>query len=609
MNDFSLNDFSLSELGSSVRGETSRIRILPDGVVDQIAAGEVVERPASVVKELLDNALDAGAGRIEIILEGAGRERIAVVDDGCGMMREEALLAFERHATSKIERAEDLARVSTLGFRGEALPSIAAVSRLVMETAHHGDREGTRVRFEGGTVIAVEPVARAQGTTVEVRGLFYNTPARRAFLKSDSTEQAAIVQRLLEQVLARIDVAWRATHARREILSLAPAPDLGTRVASLWGAAYADTLVPLASVADGMSVRGFVQRPAAAGASRRRQMAFVNGRPVDAPDLLRAAIRGYRSTLAPAARPDLFVFLELDPAAVDVNVHPAKREVRFRDPAAVAALVEGATRATLGATDRTLASGGRGTRTYETPAGARRVADASRAASGRAAEAPPVTPREQLGLFFAGRRGTPAEAVPATELPDQVKPSIWQLHHRFILVETARGLAIVDQHSAHERVLYEEVIDDLRRGARPGQRLLFPIVLDLTPGQRATWETYRAILERLGFEVEPFGGHAIAVSAAPAFRHAFDPEAALAGLLEDLGAPGSGSADMNQHERVARLFACKAAIKAGAPLAPEEMAELVDRLFATRLPYDDVHGRPAVLQVPIADLERHFGRH
>jgi DNA mismatch repair protein MutL len=220
---------------------------------------------------------------------------------------------------------------------------------------------------------------------------------------------------------------------------------------------------------------------------------------------------------------------------------------------------------------------------------------------------------DQLALFVA-RRARPAEAGPAESAVADldraaIEAGLWQLHDRFILAQTGRGLAIIDQHSAHERILYEEVVADLREGERPAQRLLFPLVLHLTPVQRATWESYRAMIERLGFEIEPFGGDAIAVSAVPAFRHAFDPEGALAGLLDDLSEPGGGSADMNQHERVARLFACKAAIKAGSPLAREEMAELIDRLFATRLPYDDVHGRPAVLQIGLEDLDRHFGRH
>jgi len=577
-----------------------KVRVLDDRVVDQIAAGEVVERPASVVKELVDNAIDAGASRIEVGIEAAGRDRVTVIDDGCGMERADAMLAFERHATSKIAVAEDLWRVATLGFRGEALASIAAVSRLVLETSPPGG-EGTRVRVEGGRVAAAERIARAAGTTVDVRGLFFNTPARRAFLKTDATEQAAIQQRLVEHALARVDVAWRATHGRREIMALAPARELGERVAALWGAAYAGTLAPLSGAEGGMRVRGFVQRPAAAGAGRRRQFVFVNGRAVDAADLVRAALRGYRSALPPGARPDVFLFLEIDPSRVDVNVHPAKREIRFRDPAVVAAMVEEGVIEALGAAERPL-------RPYGEPRPQARVREPS---------APAEPRRDQLALFHPGRRAAPGEDGAARtregaaggEEIEPLAPALWQLHDRFILVQTARGLAIVDQHSAHERVLYEEVIRDLREGSRPGQRLLFPIVLDLTPLQYATWETYAGLLSRLGFEIEPFGGQAVAVSALPAFRHAFDAESSLAGLLDDLAAPGAGSADMNQHERVARLFACKAAIKAGASLAPEEMAELMDRLFSTRLPYDDVHGRPAILQVSLEELDRHFGRH
>ena len=236
----------------------------------------------------------------------------------------------------------------------------------------------------------------------------------------------------------------------------------------------------------------------------------------------------------------------------------------------------------------------------------------ARTAPQRVADAPATPPgndRYQLALFYGGRRAVIGDEAADGEAPEPLVPALWQLHDRFILVQTARGLMIVDQHSAHERVLYEDVIGDLREGPRPGQRLLFPAVLDLTPVQFATWESYRGLLSRLGFEIEPFGGHAVAVSAVPAFRHAFDAESALAGLLDDLAAPGSGSADLNQHERVARLFACKAAIKAGARLATEEMVELIDRLFSARLPYDDVHGRPAMLQISLEDLERHFGRH
>jgi DNA mismatch repair protein MutL len=596
---------------------TSHVRILSDGVVNQIAAGEVIERPSSVLKELIDNAIDAGSRRIDITLEGAGQERIAVADDGTGMEREDALLALERHATSKIAELDDLVRINTLGFRGEALPSIAAVSRLTLETAPTEGGMGTRIRMEGGAVTAVERMARGPGTTVDVRHLFHNTPARRKFLKTRATEQASNVQRIVEAALAHAGVAWRVSHGGREILDLPPARELLERLVALYGAPYGETLLVVHGSETGIEVRGLTQRAAAAGTGRRRQYVFVNGRPVDATDLVRAVLRGYRSTLPAGARPDVFLFVQVDPEHVDVNVHPAKREVRFRDPARLAGAVEEAVRETLGA-------GPLAARSYRPRS--------DRVAEPRAPQGP-----HQLGLFFPGRRSvrTPGSEEVGPERPEEreaesgavvgriasasgdsrapvaapLSPSLWQLHNRFILAETASGMAIVDQHSAHERILYEEVIEDLRAGARPGQRLLFPFVLHLVPEQYATWESYRGLIERLGFDIEPFGGHSIAVSAVPAFRHAFDPESSLAGLLDDLAEPGAGSADMNQHERVARLFACKAAIKAGQPLAPNEMTELIDRLFATRLPYDDVHGRPAVLQVIIDDIQRHFGRH
>ncbi|MGH7571580.1 MAG: DNA mismatch repair endonuclease MutL [Gemmatimonadota bacterium] len=587
---------------------TARIRVLPIGIVNRIAAGEVVERPSAVLKELLDNALDAGATRIEIAIEGAGVDRVTVADDGHGMTHEDALLALERHATSKIADEGDLGAIRTLGFRGEALPAIAAVTRLTLETSPL-DGEGTRLRVEGGEVRSVEPIARGRGTTVDVRGLFFNTPARRQFLKTAATEQAANLQRIVELALARLDVRWSVTHGGREIMSLAPARSLPERLTALHDPSYVETLLPIEGEQEGIKVRGLVQTAAAAGASRRRQHVFVNARPIDAPEIFHAVLRGYRSVLAGGLRPDAFLFLEIDPDRVDVNVHPTKREIRFREPARVAQAVEEAVQRTLG-----------------TPTAAGR---AFRKSALKVAENSGETGDRQLGMFFGARRREGAGSVRG-ELEDVVSgddvsvvgripqdpssgdrsaPGLWQLHGRYILAQTASGVVIIDQHSAHERVLYDEVISEVREGARPGQRLLFPMVLHLTPGQRATWEEYRGLIGRLGFEIEPFGGDAVAISAVPAFRHAFDPEAALGGLLDDLAAPGGGSADMNQHERVARLFSCKAAIKAGQPLTQDEMVELIDRLFATRLPYDDVHGRPAVLQITLEDLDRQFGRH
>ncbi|MCK5438435.1 MAG: ATP-binding protein, partial [Gemmatimonadetes bacterium] len=565
-------------------------------------------------KELVENALDAGARSLTVNLEEGGLTSLTVEDDGTGIPFRDLPLAFERHATSKIATAVDLDRIETLGFRGEALPSIAAVSRLTLETAPKGGGEATRIRVDGGEIAVVEPIARGEGTTVDVRGLFFNTPARRKFLKTHSTEQANNVRRMLELALARLEVGWRVTHGRRSILDLPPARTLIERLTSLHGPAYVNTLLPMGDSASDVTVRGLVQRAAAAGAGRRRQFVFVNGRPVDANELVRAALSGYRSTLPAGARPDLYLFIEVESDQVDVNVHPSKREVRLRSGARVANAVEEAVRSALGA--------------------GHVAARPLKPRVDRVAEAGPPD-LGQLGLFLPGRRAKPRRAPgtdrsadesqatdatiagritgPGEELAEvidrEVLPSIWQLHNRYILAQTSTGVVFIDQHSAHERILYEEVVDDIRERPRPGQRLLFPTVLHLTPEQFATWESYRGLIGRLGFEIEPFGGDSIAIAAVPAFRHVFDPETALADLLDDLSDPGAGSADMNQHERVARLFACKAAIKAGQPLTQTEMGEVIDRLFATELPYDDVHGRPAVVQIALEDLNRQFGRH
>ncbi|MGH7564705.1 MAG: DNA mismatch repair endonuclease MutL, partial [Gemmatimonadota bacterium] len=414
-----------------------RIRVLPVGIVNRIAAGEVVERPSAVLKELLDNALDAGATRIEIVIEGAGVDRVTVADDGHGMTREDALLALERHATSKIVDEGDLGAIRTLGFRGEALPAIAAVTRLTLETSAL-DGEGTRVRVEGGDVRSVEPVARGKGTTVDVRGLFFNTPARRQFLKTAATEQAANLQRIVELALARLDVRWSAIHGGREIMSLAPARSLPERLAALHDPAYVETLLPIEGGEEGITVRGLVQRAAAAGASRRRQHVFVNARPIDAPEIFHAVLRGYRSALAGGVRPDAFLFLEIDPDRVDVNVHPTKREIRFREPARVAQAVEEAVRRTLG----TPAAAGRAFRK-----GTLRVAERGGGGTGD----------RQLGMFFGARRregtrsprderetvtsgddGSVVGRIPLDPSSgDRSAPGLWQLHGRYILAQTA----------------------------------------------------------------------------------------------------------------------------------------------------------------------------
>jgi DNA mismatch repair protein MutL len=586
-----------------------RIRLLPDEVVNQIAAGEVVERPASVVKELVENALDAGATRVEIAIRNGGRTDIRVADDGVGMGREDATLALDRHATSKIAAAEDLAGVATFGFRGEALPSIAAVSRFTLETAVAGG-VGTRVRAEAGRIVAIEPCARQPGTTVRVAGLFRNVPARAAFLRSAAAEARAVSGTLTSLALAHLSCAFRLTSNDRELLDLPVAGSLAERVAQLWGEESASTFVPAAAEAEGIRVAGLVERPdAAARAAARRVHLFVGGRPFRDPAVAAAAERAYRTTVPERerVRPSLLLHLAVGQGAVDVNVHPAKAEVRFRDRPAVERVVERAVRTALARLDSAAPLGRPGPRT-----GLQEIAaPPARRSAAEAADAP----AEEAQLGFLGAPTAPG-AAPARaprhpeDLHDRgLGTGLWQLNDTYIVAQTRGGLLLVDQHSAHERVLFEETMRRFDEGGAEVQSLLFPLTLRLGPAEFQVVEQSASILARAGFEIQPFGGRTVLVTAVPAAHPRFDPERCLRDMIAEL-AEGSAltRAARNQHERIAMTFACKGAIKAGERLDPREMEELFDRLFATELPAHDVHGRPTLVRISMEELARRFGR-
>jgi DNA mismatch repair protein MutL len=605
-----------------------RIHVLPEKLANQIAAGEVVERPASVVKELVENALDAGAARVDVLVRNGGKTEIRVADDGCGMGREDALLSVDRHATSKIRNEADLAAIRTLGFRGEALPSIASVSRTVLESAER-DADGTRVVVTGGQMAAVEECARRRGTTVAVRSLFFNLPARAKFLRSTPAENRAVHEVVTTLALAHPGVAFTLDSGSREVLSLPAAAGVAERAASLWGAEFAADLIPVAHRAGTVAVSGLVQRPHRATPGARRAYLFVNGRAFSDRALLRAADRAYRTTVAPGVYASVLLYLEVPEAEVDVNVHPAKAEVRFRDRIGVERAVEEAVRAGVGGRESTPAIGVR-----ETPdlAGYAPLPRGTGAAAVREpAQAPPADPESQMMLFVTGPRGTPAaggnrvaapgEAAPEglaagdgrhAPAPPEVEgghvPAMWQVHNTYILAETRGGLILVDQHAAHERVLYEQLIRGFDPGVT-GQRLLFPLTLRLSPAEYAMVEQISGILERAGFEVEPFGGRSIIVHAVPDPHPYFDAERCLREMITEL-TDGSELVDSarNQHQRIALSMACKGAIKAGQKLSQPEMAELFDRLFATEIPYHDIHGRPTVVQLSLAELHRRFGR-
>jgi len=621
-----------------------RIAILPDVVANRIAAGEVVERPASVVKELLENALDAKASAVAVAIEAGGKTLIRVADDGEGMGREDALLALDRHATSKIRSADDLVGVGTFGFRGEALPSIASVSRFELETAAAGDAVGTRLTSSGGLVGSVEDAVRQSGTTVVVRSLFFNTPARRKFLRSARSETRACVDAVTTLALALPHLGVSMLADGKQVVEALPAPSLAERVAQVLGRRFAATLLPVAYEAGAVKITGLVQRPAEAAPTGRAAYLLVNGRPFRDHFLVRAAERGYRATVPSGSRPSVILALEVPAGDVDVNVHPAKLEVRFRDHFAVEAAIEEAVHRALG--DVVSAA----------PIGAPKMPWEHVAMTGTGSGTAPrveLTSGEDEGLGLLDADGLDVAGEPGEE---EGEPSLEveagrrirvlaQVHESYILVEAADALLIVDQHSAHERVLYERAMQALERGGAgaPGrggtegadarthrrtdegaapvrgseiaghsveavsQELLFPLTIEFTPQELDAIEAHAEQLARLGYALQPFGGRTIAVHAVPAPHARFDAERCLRDLVADL-AGGRFGGLTNPLERFASTFACRAAIKAGQALTEREMRELVDRLFATELPAHDVHGRPTIVQLPLGELERRFGR-
>jgi DNA mismatch repair protein MutL len=586
----------------------SRIAVLPRAVADQIAAGEVVERPASVVKELLENALDAAATSVEIVAEDGGRRRIRVSDDGSGMDREDAQLALERHATSKIRAPGDLVGVASFGFRGEALPSICSVSEFLLETAAD-DGSGTRVRAAGGRLLGVDSVARRRGTTVEVTRLFYNAPARQKFLRSARAEWRGVVDAVTNVALTRRDVRLTVAHDGKPVLTLPRATTLRARLGALWGAPFADRLLDVDDVSGPLHVSGLVERPADVGASSRRVFIAVNGRPVRDAGLVRAAEAAYRSTIPAGVRPTVLLEVTTPPDDVDVNVHPAKAEVRFRDRWVVERAVEAAVRRALGP----LASG-----------------HVWRARHAPALPTPGLSPVDGVpaqdrvagdgvdtGVLLGGSSAAvaavtavSAAAGAARDAPHRSAlevPSLVQLRRTYILFERADAVVLIDQHSAHERILFEQFMRAFEQGGAPSQQLLLPLTVHLAPAEEEAFEEHRDLFARLGFDAEPFGGTAVIVRGVPAPHPRFDAERCLRETLAALtGDRLAGVAA--RHERLAATFACKAAIKAGEPLAPEEMRALFVALSTTALPAHDVHGRCTVVQLTWDELERRFGR-
>ncbi len=572
-----------------------RIHRLESTVIDRIAAGEVVERPASAVKELVENALDAGATRIDIEADGGGIERILVRDDGSGMSPEDARLALERHATSKISSDEDLARVTTFGFRGEALPSIASVSALTLTTSDGSSPEATRLRIEHGGPVSEEPAARPRGTDVLVEKLFAKTPARRKFLASAEAEARAIAAAVTKAALAHHAIAFTLRSGGREVLDAPAAVDRGARILQLFGVATLGELELFEARSGGLRLLGYATRGATTFPTRRYQHLFVNGRPVEDRALTRAIGQASRDAIRLDRHPGVFLYLTAEAGAVDVNVSPAKTQVRFADSATAYRLVYHALHSALlaGKEERRLRPVPSGMIVAESPASYR---DPFSVPPGVPVGVPPPP---------AASEAAAAPAPAERRLPEIVP--IGQHRESFILASGPEGLLVIDQHAAHERTLYERIRDRVASGRVLSQRLLLRVLFEATPEETETLSSRGADLTASGFEVEPMSGRSWAIAALPAEATERDPAETLRMALAALA--DSGTADEAlRRDRLAASLACRSAVTIRYHLAPEEIRHLVSDWAKTRDRFTCPHGRPVVLSMSEEDLEKYFKR-
>jgi len=570
-----------------------KIHLLPDDVARKIAAGEVIERPVSVVKELVENSLDAGATAIRIELAEGGKALIKVQDDGAGMDAEDAALCFRRHSTSKIASEEDLERIATLGFRGEALASIAAVSRLALRTYDGAADRGTMIEREGERLVAVTDIAFPRGTSVEVRDLFFNLPARRKFLRPASSEYGPVAKYVTQAALGAPAVRFTLVHGGRETIVCPPVATLRERVFQLFGKKMIDGLMEVSAAEDDARLEGLASRPLGGRPDKSVQHFFVNGRPVKDRVLTAALSQAYTGILERGRSPEAFLFLRLPYGDVDVNVHPAKAEVRFRDTQTIFRLVL-----------RAVAEGAaRGQAIKEVvPAGA---AGTPRVAEGEAGYQAP-------GLGFdAGdmsRRYVSPVSGPEVAAPGVAEPGgpavLGQYANMYIVAADADGLLVIDQHNAHERVLFDKFREIDRLDVWPRKTLLIPPILELSPSAAAALEASAPLFEELGFRVEAMGGRSYALKEYPDL---FRPEEAGDVFLSMLEEAGEKPAEERRDHMLATM-ACKSAVKAGEPLAREKMGYLVEELFKTSQPALCPHGRPIVVRIEKPTIDKGMGR-
>jgi DNA mismatch repair protein MutL len=599
------------------RSHMARIHQLSPELANQIAAGEVVERPASVVKELIENAIDAGARRIAIHVEFGGKKLIRVEDDGEGMNGEDARLAVERHATSKITRAEDLAAIRTLGFRGEALPSLASVSHFLLRTRARGTASGTEVRVNGGVVASVQEAGAAEGTLVEVGDLFYNLPARRKFLKSDAAETGQISRLVTQFALAYPEVGFTLTSGTRTLVECPPVADLAERFFQLYGERH--DLVLVRKDAGGLRVTGYIAALGDQGPVRGPQNVFVNRRIVKDRTIAHAIGEAYAVATIKERSPEAHLFLDVPPARVDVNVHPTKAEVRFLEQSLVHEVVRRALGDALGQGRppelqlRPSAASGPGGVEPGLPGVVAGDPGGSRWAPITSVFARPGQPEGSAAAMTSTRPAT-VDAGPFARSVQGAMPDIrpmtplGQFRDTFIIAVDDEGIAIIDQHVAHERVLFEQVMERLMRDRLESQRLLVPLILQLSSAQRQALTAHAADLERFGFDLEEFGGDAVRVAATPALLDHQQAESALRALAEDLEGLERGAPVEEALRRIAATTACHAAVKANDRLTLEKMTYILEELRRTAYSTVCPHGRPVVLRLSRREIEKNFQR-
>jgi DNA mismatch repair protein MutL len=590
-----------------------KIHRLPDDLANQIAAGEVVERPASVIKELVENSLDAGARRIAITVEFGGKKLIRVEDDGEGMEPEDARLALERHATSKIRRSDDLARIATLGFRGEALPSIASVSHFTLRSRARGARSGTEVRVNGGTIASEMEAGMPEGTSVEVADLFYNLPARRKFLKSDGAESAQISRIVTQLALCYPEVGFTLTSSGRKVLQTPPVATLRDRLYQLYG--DRSDLVDVRRDSGDVTLVGYVAALAEQGPTRGPQNVFINRRIVRDRTIAHAIIDAYSVASIKERSPEVHLFIEMPADAVDVNVHPTKAEVRFRDQSFIHQLVRRALGDALGrgpAPELQLVSplsNERQPSTLPLP-NAYSAVFPSRWTVGAGAPTGEASAAPTSGSGFARTGESSFAPTSVSTSAPTIKPlmPLGQFRDTFIIAVDEDGIAIIDQHVAHERILFERITERLTSGRPESQRLLEPMLVEMPAAGRQALVAHASQLERLGFEVEEFGGGSMRVSAFPALLTREDCEVALRALAEDLEGFDRGAKVEDALKRIAATMACHAAVKANYPLTMEKMSHILEELRRTAYSTICPHGRPVMLRLTRREVERNFQR-